>query len=132
MTTIQGNYRAAEMLSAYQAPASQPPIHAGGDLQQKLAAEKNSYESQINQLTAADSESNAEEIANLQAKVESIDTKLSSLLAEDSARPSAQPAPPSDDEMNRRFGQAAVLDLSPSAQDIMRHTELETEKKTTL
>ncbi|SFT32986.1 hypothetical protein SAMN02910356_00014 [Selenomonas sp. GACV-9] len=132
MTTIQGNYRVAEVLSAYQAPGNQPPIHAGGDLQQKLAAEKNSYENQINQLTAADSESNAAEIANLQAKVESIDTKLSSLLAEDSARPSAQLAPPSDAEMNRRFGQAAVLDLSPSAQDIMRQTELETEKKTTL
>ncbi|WP_185753765.1 hypothetical protein [Selenomonas sp. AB3002] len=89
--------------------AQQIPKH--DDLQQKLIQDRSSYREEIAQLSSTDEDSNRGQINEDYQKLSRIESKLAQISSQDAYKKPQLP-PPTDEEMNRRFGSAYSVEIS--------------------
>ena len=95
----------------------QPPVPHHDDLPQKLMQERSDYREEISSLSSADDEENQAQLKEDYQKLSKVESKLAQISAQSkpaavSAYQKAQIPPPTDEEMNRRFGSAYSVEIS--------------------
>jgi len=79
-----------------------------------LKAQESSYEAELSQLKAGDEEKNASALQETESRLASIESQLDALKPVTAVKPQQHIEPPTDEEMNARFGEAYSVELSNS------------------
>ena len=95
----------------------QPPVPRHDDLPQKLMQERGDYREEIASLSSTDDEESQAQLKEDYQKLSKVESKLAQISTQ--PKPSAvgayqkvQTPPPTDEEMNRRFGSAYSVEIS--------------------
>jgi len=87
-----------------------------------LKAQESSYESQIAQLEAGNDEENAAALQETESKLASVQSQLDNLKPVTAVKPrqniAPPPEPPTDEEMNARFGAAYSVEISSAGRQM--------------
>ena len=85
-----------------------------------LKAQESSYESQLAQLEAGSDEENAAALQETESKLASVQSQLDNLKPVTAAKPrqNIAPPPPTDEEMNARFGAAYSVEISSAGRQM--------------
>ena len=87
-----------------------------------LKAQESSYESQIAQLEAGNDEENAAALQETESKLASVQSQLDNLKPVTAVKPrqyiAPPPEPPTDEEMNARFGAAYAVEISSAGRQM--------------
>ena len=85
-----------------------------------LKAQESSYESQIAQLEAGSDEENAAALQETESKLASVQSQLDNLKPVTAVKPrqNIAPPPPTDEEMNARFGAAYSVEISSAGRQM--------------
>ena len=102
-------------INAYaQQPIKQP--YYKDDQINGLKAQESSYEAKIAQLESGDEEENAAVLQETQSRLAAVESQLDELKPVTAVKPKQNAAPPpTDEEMNARFGAAYSVELSSAA-----------------
>ncbi len=101
-------------IHAYQQAVKQPSYK--DDQINGLKAQESSYEAKLSQLEAGDDEDNAAVLQETQSRLASVESQLDSLKPVTAVKPRENMTPPpTDEEMNARFGAAYSVELSSNA-----------------
>ena len=85
-----------------------------------LKAQESSYESQLAQLEAGSDEENAAALQETESKLASVQSQLDNLKPVTAVKPRQNivPPPPTDEEMNARFGAAYSVEISSAGRQM--------------